>query len=89
MKSSVALFYISISSLFSVHTGAYFFIAKRPKSSLPQSPVCMFDLTETSSHIYRAGPPEALAYLQSLAQHGSPAGKCAAGAVPGREGSGR
>lgn len=89
MKSSVALLNISISPLFSVHTSDYFFIAKRQKCSLPQSPICMSDLTETSSHIYRAGPPEALAHLQSLAQHGSPAGNCAAGAVPGREGSGR
>lgn len=40
---------ISTISLFSLHTGAYFFIAKCQKSSLPQPPICLSDLTETSS----------------------------------------
>lgn len=60
----------------------------KKKSSLLQSPVSS-DLTEMSSCFYLAGPPEALSHLQSLAQHRNPAGICAPGAVPGREGSGR
>lgn len=56
--------------------------------SLLQFAVCLSGFTEMPSHFDLAGPPEALAHLRSPAQHWSPAGICAPGAVPGREGVG-